>query len=66
MDGSYTTRDGKVVVDGAKKAVKITAPTVTHIVPPSAVEMAAVAAAATTTTTTMTTSNPSEAADAND
>ena len=59
VDGSYTTRDGKVVVDGAKKAVKITAPTVTHIVPPSAVAMAAVAAA--TTTTTMTTSNPSEA-----
>ena len=33
VDGSYTTRDGKVVVDGANKAVKITAPTVTHIVP---------------------------------
>ena len=35
----------KVVVDGAKKAVKVTPTVYTHIVPPSAVEMAAVAAA---------------------
>jgi len=53
-DGSYKTRDGKIVVDGSKKAVKITAPTVTHVVPAPAVPAPPVAMAATS-------SNPSEA-----